>query len=144
MDKKKILIAAISIAFVFLAVAFVIARPSTSNTPLYTLRMEQASSKMNFLPTEINEFIYAAEKGYELNYNVRGYCKGTTPLGTKPPLSCEEPTCGPSCDPTCPYTCDNPTCPETCPYTCEFTCWSTCITCSECVTYSEPECIPQQ
>jgi hypothetical protein len=132
--------------------AFVVARPSTSNTPLYTVRMEQVSSKMNFLPTEMNSFTYTAENGYKLNLEVGGYwiadqinldttpqntcritCVPICPPDTLGGHTCEDTSCQPTCltqDPTCPYTCItcNPTCddPWTCPDTCPFTCNPTC------------------
>jgi hypothetical protein len=37
---------------------------------LYTYRMEQASSSMNYLPTEMNEILYTAKRGYKLNYEL--------------------------------------------------------------------------
>jgi hypothetical protein len=123
------------------AVTAVTASSSISSTPLYTVRMEQASSDMNFLPTAVNEFIYMAEHGYAVNYNVPEYCKGVIPF--KPPTEIA----------TCPYTCDDDTCEQTCPNTCwntcPNTCWSTCpVTCEPtCLQYTcenschaEPSC----
>jgi hypothetical protein len=57
---KKLLIAAAGAAIALLAVT-VTASPWSSNTPLYTYRMEQVSSKMNFLPTEQSIFAYTTE-----------------------------------------------------------------------------------
>jgi hypothetical protein len=104
---------------------------------LYTVRMEQASNKMNFLPTAVNEFTLAAEKGYQLDYDSAGYCT-VQPL--KPPTeveTCPETCDGETCGNTCPLTCNDPTCPATCSVTCDTctqpTC-ETCETCSTCVT----------
>ena len=55
-----------------LAVTCVTASTSLCNTPLYTFRIEQASSKMNFLPTAMNEFTSTTEKGYNLTYDTFG------------------------------------------------------------------------
>jgi hypothetical protein len=127
--------------FTVLAVTFLSASSLAANTPLYTVRMEQASSKMHFLPIEVNGFTYTTEKGYHLNYDVMGYC-GVEPLSTGKTCdpetceieTCDEPTCPWSCWQTCPYTC-SPTCPQTCPYTCDD---PTCITCEP--TCNEPSC----
>jgi hypothetical protein len=62
MDKmQKIAITKTAVIIAFLAVAAVTAKPSSPSTPLYTFRMEQASSKMNFLSTEVKEFLYLQE-----------------------------------------------------------------------------------
>ena len=121
---KLVSIGVIGIVIVSLAVA-VTATSLGSNTPLYTVRMEQASSKMNFLPTEMNEFTYTAEKGYTIDYDLQAdYDYSVLPLG------------GPTCQHTCPYTCSltcpngicqdktcgHPICQPTCGYTCEVTC----------------------
>jgi hypothetical protein len=63
---RKILVAVVSVCAV-LVVSTVIASSQISNTPLFTFRMEQASSEMNFLPTVVNGFIYTTENGYTLN-----------------------------------------------------------------------------
>lgn len=153
---KHISGALICFAVVSLAVIAVTAYPRTSATPLYVMRMEQASSKMNFLPTEMNPFTYTTEKGCVLNCDVATrYCSGARPCDTTPGDTCEptclkmtcytcelscylscwetcvigtcEPTCNSfTCQYTC-YTCDQPTCPETCEPTCEEpTCPVTC------------------
>ena len=71
MDRKHVIvIAAVGVVFAVLAVNAVGARPSTSDTPLYTLRMEEASSEMNFLPTEMNTFTYTAEKGFTVGQKI--------------------------------------------------------------------------
>ncbi|KYK37620.1 MAG: hypothetical protein AYK19_00010 [Theionarchaea archaeon DG-70-1] len=104
-----------------------------TDTPLYTVRMEQASSEMNFLSTEMNNFTYTTGNGYTLNYDVSGgCCNGGKLLGT-----CSNTQCGPSCWNTCAgFTCSGePTCSDTCPK------WNTChITCSG-YTCVEP-CVP--
>lgn len=132
MKRKKVWITVASGAFMLLAVAVATAASSPSSTPLYTYRMEQTSYEMNFLPTEVSSFTYAAENGYTLNYDVPMYCGSVTPLMT------EGSTCNPTCDiKTCIscLTCDtcfhcvtvDPTCDEnTCQYTCGGTCDYTC------------------
>lgn len=65
--QKRVLTAIVSVSMVSLALACVTASPSISTTPLYRYRMEQTSSKMSFLPTEMNEFTYTTEIGYTLN-----------------------------------------------------------------------------
>jgi hypothetical protein len=121
---KKMAITVMSIV----AVSLVIAAATSSlmaHTPLYTVRMEQACNKMNFLPTEMNNFTYTTENGYNLNYDVSEYCSGAKPLGT-------DATCHPSCDDTCEATCRGLTCWSTCPDTCQETCPETCgqkVTC---------------
>ncbi|MBU7025726.1 MAG: hypothetical protein HXS48_02200 [Theionarchaea archaeon] len=143
MDRKRAwMAAAISVFLVLLAVTTVVATSwGTSHTPLYIFRMEQVSSEMNFLPTEVNTFTYMAEKGYTLPWErVRG-CFSAQPLGTCPA------TCSGTCSTckmteeccltsppgiTCPSTCSNTcwsTCPVTCYSTCNYTCASTCDTC---------------
>lgn len=157
MDRKKVSLAVLSIAIGSLAVAYVAASSQILNTPLYTFRMEQQSSEMNFLPTEMNTFTYTAERGCNLTYGVVGWC-GVNPLSTSPASTCNpscfdtcedtcEWTCFDTCGRTCPSTCDDPTCVlftcgithwETCPSTCDdptcvFTCesthWETCNPC---------------
>lgn len=129
MDRKKVLIAVASIALASLAITAVTASSLALNTPLYTLRMEQASSKMNFLPTAMNKFAYTTENGYNLDYEALvEYC-GAVPLGsvdtceiTCPFVSCEVGTCS-SCS---GYTCDATSCQPTCQSSCGGTCWETC------------------
>lgn len=48
--------------------AAVTAYSPVSHTPLYTARMEQQSSGMHFLPTEMNDLTYTSEPGFELNF----------------------------------------------------------------------------
>jgi len=64
MNKEKIAIAVVCMTATFLALNCVTANPRTSYTPLYTFRIEQASSEMNFLPTTVNEISYDATNGY--------------------------------------------------------------------------------
>lgn len=124
MNKQKwILIGVVSGLFISFAVA---ASSSPLNTPLYIFRMEQASSEMSFLPTEVNQFTYITEKGYTLDCSVTG-SDNVSPLNTGV-WSCEGSTCQPwhTCWCTCPYTCLN-TCGATCTY---WTCpMATCFTC---------------
>lgn len=92
-------------ALISLSIAVVTAIPgTTSTTPLYTYRIEQESSEMNFLPTPINEFTYTIENKYTLNYEVESY------IDEEP---CEtQATCFETCThltwaqyPTCAVTC---------------------------------------
>jgi hypothetical protein len=125
-----------------LAINVVIASPQTSHTPLYTFRMEQASSEMNFLLKEKSTFIYTAEDGYQLNTNVpSGYYDDLESL----PVTYWN--CWESVEVRCWYTargwdecwlipftwmgtCFFPTC-HTCPYytcyICIFQTWNTCL-----------------
>lgn len=133
--KRKMLATVVSVCAV-LVVSTVIASSHVSSTPLYTVRMEQASSKMNFLPTAVNEFTYTAENGSTLNYEVPG--SGGEPLEVTVGKTCEGTCVEPTCPHTCPHTCaGNPTCSNTCPDTCGATCDtcdSTCDTCdSTCI-----------
>ena len=64
---QKVPIALASIALVC-ALTAVTAYPP-SHTPLFTVRMEQVSSEMKFLPTAVEEFVYTAEQGYELDFD---------------------------------------------------------------------------
>jgi hypothetical protein len=116
MDRKRVLPVVITAALLSLMVTIVTASSSISYTPLYSLRMEQASSEKNFLPTSINNFTYAAENGYTLNYDISEGCYGITPLIV-------------TWQPTCEFynTCE--TCSgglNTCPNTCWDTCWVSC------------------
>lgn len=124
---KKTGIAALAVVAVALVMVFAAAGSSMAQSPLYTFRMEQHSSKMNFSPNATNGFSYTAENGYTIGQGALGYCNGARLLGTD--ATCH-PTCdGWTCDQTgCQNTCDN-TCPNTCPVTCPATCPSTCSTC---------------
>lgn len=128
--KQKILIAAIGVVLAMCVAAAVTASSETSHTPLYTLRMEQASSEKSFLPTERTPFTYSTKSGYTLVYDVSACCGNVEPFYTG------NPTCPQSCEGTCDDTCEEPTCPNTCPNTCTNTCPSTCtntcpVTCEE-------------
>ncbi len=109
MDGTKTLMVAAT-GFALLVITAVIASPLVSNTPLYTVRMEQESSKMNFLPTEVSAFTYTAERGYELTYDVHlQHSEGVY-------ATLSGPTCYITCEPTCAY--------WTCPYSsCKKPCW---------------------
>lgn len=134
---KKLYLVVISAAVVSFAVVCASASALPS-TPLYTLRMERASSKMNFLPTAVNEFNYTTESGYTLGFNISGgggsALRGTDatcfPTCSTCPYTCDE-TCPATCPNTCPNTCPA-TCPDTCPDTCDYTCPDTCVTCPPC------------
>ncbi|MGD2249493.1 MAG: hypothetical protein PVF58_13895 [Candidatus Methanofastidiosia archaeon] len=65
MNGKQILFAVICGALVLSTVTPLTAG-LMSDTPLYTVRMEQVCNKMNFL-TEQNTFTYATTHGYSLN-----------------------------------------------------------------------------
>ncbi len=132
--RHMIVITALSGVFAVLAVTAAAAESSPSATPLYTVRMEQASSEMNFLPTDVNGFIYNTEKGCTVNYCAADTCGGGVQvLDTMPGVTfCD--TCPPGCitiewtchgNYTCYYTCMG----ETCPITCAPTCPATCYTC---------------
>ncbi|MGC1123180.1 MAG: hypothetical protein WBA22_19015 [Candidatus Methanofastidiosia archaeon] len=144
MEKKKMSIAAMGIVVALVAamsatvspLMSATVSPLMSDTPLFTLRMEQASSKMSFLPTAVNDFTYNTENGYTLNSCATGYCGGAVLRGTDATCfhtcmgeTCE--TCYSTCPDTCWSTCPN-TCPNTCSATCPNTCFSTCpITCDD-------------
>lgn len=118
-DKKKMLVAVMGVVFVFITITS--ASSLMGSTPLYMVRMEQVSSKMNFLPTAVNGFTYTTESGCTVNYNATTNNFGAVPLMTTPgDTYCE------TCDPeqTCLGTCQEPTCPITCEgLTCEGTCY---------------------
>ncbi len=154
MNKKQMMyIAVVSMTALSLAVVAVTARSEPLNTPLYTFRMEQASSEMNFLPTDKNTFTYMSEKGYTLEYNAANSCCEAI-LGTSSYETCYSYytcvgyyTCSQTCDgfthggytclPTCYnwWTCNLYTCSLSCnDFTCVgvFTCMGTCVqTCPE-------------
>ena len=137
MNRKWILIALTSVGVALLAVTAVTASSQMVNTPLFAVRMEQASSKMNFLPTVVNEFVYTSEKGYTLSHDVPGEFCGDIGL-----LDTEYSTCPETCPETCVKTCHTCvvtcpyTCVDTCPVSCYGTCYLTCGTCSTCQGYS--------
>lgn len=137
-ERRKLLVAVMSIVTVFLAVAFVTASPRSFNTPLYTFRMEQQSSEMNFLPGTMNTFIYTTEKGYTLDQDASGdWYSGfhwflASEISCPTAITCEScstcdsclicptdincPTEGSTCEPTeCgPNTCYETQCDRTC------------------------------
>ncbi len=128
-------IAAMGVVVALVAVMFATASSLMADTPLFTLRMEQASSKMNFLSTAMNGFTYNTRNGFTLNSCALGYCGGVVLLGTDatchPTCDTCASTCPDTCFSTCPDTCIN-TCPNTCPATCPNTCLYTCddpVTC---------------
>lgn len=128
MDKRVVSLAVIGVLVA--GYAAITANTGTS-TPLYTVRMEQISSEMHFLPTAVTQFSYVTEKGYTLTGNLTN---GVIPLEepTVPytcPETCDDLTCESTCPNTCWNTCDDPTCLDTCPNTCELTCPNTCYTC---------------
>ena len=55
---------------VFIAASVTAHSPYQVNTPLYTVRMEQACSKMHFLPSEMNEITYTAHQKYTFDYTI--------------------------------------------------------------------------
>lgn len=133
---KKMLVALIS--GVLVCAVTVTASSSMPATPLYMVRMEQVSSTMNFLPTEVNGFTYAAEKGYTVDYDGSGYYGGTRDVTTGRTCegTCIEPTCPHTCWSTCGggSTCEGggSTCGDTCPNTCGATCYTCDQTCDTC------------
>ena len=139
--KQKISLVATGIVLTILAVTCVSAS-SRISSPLYMLRMEQASSEMNYLPTDMNIFTYTSQEGYNLNHTAN-CCTGAKLLITG--VTCYDScggtcdyTCWDTCQSTCPNTCVS-TCPDTCvstcPNTCQSTCPNTCVsTCDTCVS----------
>lgn len=126
----KILASAIGIVLVFFVAVYTTAATLTeSDTPLYTVRMEQISSKMKFFPTEMNNFIYTAKGVCALNCDVLG-------CSSSEPLSLTEFTCDLAC-PTEHDTCDGRTCDGTCwEPTCQIECaWTWAPTCISCHVY---------
>jgi hypothetical protein len=144
MDRRKLLLVAVIMVTASLAITCVTAHSLTANTPLYILRMEQASSKMNFLPTAVNGFIYTAEKGYEVTYDTRGNCgingcfNDANPMATSG-VSCVETMCNPCETYGGQYTCQY-TCPATCPVTCYNTCPGSKPSCNDTCPGSGPTC----
>jgi hypothetical protein len=156
MDRRqRILMAMISASIAFLAITAVTATLRASSTPLYTYRMEQQSSEMNFLPTEKNTFTYEAEGGYVLNCGIGGMncgCSGgVSPLNpytcaTCDEYYCEHPsecygTCYNTCSTCSGNTCDETSCQNTCStclqYTCYYyTCWYLTCLWDTCIDYT--------
>ena len=128
--KRKMLVVT-CIAVVFLAASVTAHASYQSDTPLYTIRMEQASSKMHFLPTEMTAFTYTAYKGCTIKYDITVENTNTTPDGTWFYNTCIHNTCTwPTCKwLTCDFfTCNYKTCGgDTCYLTCgKNTCWPFC------------------
>jgi hypothetical protein len=71
---QKIPMAVIGVVVTTFAISAVTASPGTLNTPLYTFRMEEASSEMNFLPKEQSPLVYTTGEGYHLNTSAPKYC----------------------------------------------------------------------
>ena len=140
---KRIYLSVI-ISITVLAVSTLVAGTS-STTPLYTVRYQQASSSLNFLPTAVTGFTYTTQKGYTLQYDCLGHygtlldvTTGKTCEGTcQGQQTCQGYT---TCDLTCWGTCPN-TCGSTCPLTCS-TCEQTCFTCDTCYVSCLGECQP--
>lgn len=145
--KQKMSIAVISVGIVLLASTCVTANSVASNTPLFTIRMEQHSSEMHFLSTPVNTFTYTVKAGYILDFDAPVECCNAEPLGncTDYPTTCDVTCPAVSCYGTCEscsgYTCDDTSCQPTCPAaTCFRTCWDTCpiLTCYD----TCPPCLP--
>ena len=130
MDRKMLVVTCIAV--VSLAASVTAHSSYQSDTPLYTVRMEQACSEMHFLPTATTAFTYTALQGCTLDYDIQKVENtDTTPNATWYNLTYCYFTCYWR---TCRYnTCNYPTCKR---YTCEFiTCeYYTCYwpTCKEC------------
>lgn len=147
MDRRQM--SAAGVAVLLLALAAVTAQSQAVTTPLYNIRMDQATSKMNFSPVKGSMFTYTTVKGCIFMYNVFGGC-ANAPQSTESnpcPVTNQETcqrtclTCPATCLPTCPATC-GVTC-DTCVVTCGSTCPSTCdqLTCGTCgVTCSGSTC----
>lgn len=110
---QNLFIGVVSMAVVILVMAAVTASVSNTNTPLYVFRMEQQSTKMNFLPTPEHDFTYTSEDGYTINTISEGYC-GAVPLVSFA-WTCSYSTCLKTCRySTVACDCDTVlTCPET-------------------------------
>ncbi len=145
MKRKTTSLVVISAAAVALVVIAATAGSLLADTPLYTLRMEQLSSEMHFLPTAVNGFDYNTENGYTMDHDVAAYSSplfgDTVFQKTCWGITCTDPTCPETCPATCYLTCPNTcgnTCPATCPATCNPTCNDfTCKTCQTCITCIE-------
>ena len=125
MGKK--MVAILCIVGVFLAASVTATQRYQSDTPLYIARMEQASSKMHFLPAAVNEITYTTTKGYTLDYDIpemKGNDTEAHPIHWDSNCwSCS--TCWLSCGGSCGghtcYTCLNSCVIEYC-----YSYWSTC------------------
>lgn len=152
-SKMKWSLIVFTAAAALFAVAFVAASPSPSHTPLYTLRMERASNQMHYLPTDVTEFTYTTETGWNLDYAVAGNYSGHAPEQNTMHTfcgglwTCDNSTCQWTCEQTCDPTCFMPTCrlstcdPNCVPFTMEPTCYSH-FTCemSTCQPTCDPTC----
>ena len=128
MNRKKALTAIMVGALVLFVIACATTTSLMARTPLYTFRMEKASSEMNFLPTDMNTFAYTTEQGWELSYGTNGCCGDAGVLDTGV-WTCWFSTCSGLPDDTCVLTCPQ-SCNGTCyDYTCPATCPQTCRTC---------------
>ena len=132
MDRtQKVLITAVCLTLVGCAVAFVTAstRTALDDTPLFAVRMEQESNRMNFSPGEKNGFTYSSGQGFLIDYDTEYSGGGGEPLAYTWDT-----------DPTCWYTCSSP--PSTCQSTCASTCSNTCVnTCCTCVNTCSNTCV---
>ncbi len=137
--QKWISLAVVCVATVAAIAVVTASSPMSMNTPLYTLRMEKASSKMNFLPKTAEIYSYDAKNGHNLTYKDNYAFYDEKLLST---YRCDTwCTCmvGETCEWTCDYTC----------YTCVNTCWNTCVntchtcveTCSTCVSTCSETCV---
>ncbi len=121
---KKLAIVIVIVSAVFVVCAITVAASSGTYSPLYMIRMQQASDKMHFSPATMSGFTYNTEPGCTVGYYAAARC-GAELLNTAPGETfCD--TCPPEC-----YTFEG-TCmgSYTCCITCFFeTCWITCETC---------------
>ena len=132
-NRTWIFLAVLSIGVVLFAITTVTATALTpADTPLYTVRMEKASSGMHFSPAKTT-FSYEADKGHNVNYDVSGnQCNSeAVETATECVISCIIGTCCDTCECTCVYSCSTcvSTCSSTCVSTCSSTCVNTCVTC---------------
>lgn len=129
MNKTQKMLAVVAVIGVVLASG--VTASSSPSTPLYTLRMEKESYRMNFLPTTVNEFTFVTEKGCTLSV---GSGVGNTPCSSTP--TSPQHLCEMTVETSCPLTCI-----VTCPVTCAQSCGGTCVgeTC-EGSTCGDPPC----
>jgi hypothetical protein len=92
---------------VLLATLFVTTGISVASTPLFTVRMEQVCSDMNFVPDLVIGFSYMTEKGHDLKCN-----SPSCDISSSGTLGTTLRTCDP---------CIKPTPAPTGPVSCEFT-----------------------
>lgn len=138
MNGKQKTIVVIS-AIAALLITTCVTASTTGYTPLYTARMEQASSEMSFLPTAVHEFTYTVKGTFMLSCDTGNCCGGVLATHSETCYTCEGDTCDALTCSTCPgqFTCD-----DTCALTCENTCGPTCLyTCSPtCLHSCQPTC----